>query len=165
MRRTCINLALLAAVGSLPASLRAQEAGWSRATTPSVGFGYVLEDGSLESGSLSFLAEFDWESTAYRLGAFGAVRAGAASCADGIGGSCRDLTGESLGVSGSRLVGDLGFGVGIGLVHREFSGWRVQPHAALSVSPGVLRVQLRVEFPEGTDDIHLPLLMGIRIPL
>jgi hypothetical protein len=55
-------------------------------------------------------------------------------------------------------------GGGFGGLHRS-TGWRAQSHGQLAVSLGALKVQVRLELPEGEGGTHIPLLAGLRVPI
>jgi len=146
---------LLACFGVEP--LLAQEAPTVPTVIPSVGFGAVFDSGHPESGGMSTLIQIEMSGDRLRWGLFASVRGIGVGCTDGC-----DLSGRALGAEIAFLVGRVGIGPGLGLIHR-FTGWHVQPHGQLSLLLGTLRVQLRVEVSSGSNGVHVPLLVGRQI--
>ncbi len=153
-------LVLVSSLGHLPGSLHAQEAaGPSPTVTPSLGMGVIVDDGELESGGLSALLEIDLTHARVRWSVFAAVRGIGVACADGC-----NLSGQTFGAGFSYLFGRVGVGGGAGLLHRS-GRWHLHPHGQLSVELGVFRAQLRVEDSEGTEGVHFPILLGLKLPV
>ena len=141
-------------------SLQAQEAsGASLTVTPSLGFGVIPENGGLSSEGLTTLLEIDLSRARWRWSVFAAVRGIGVACSDGC-----ESGGQAFGLGLSFLLGGVAVGGGLGGLHRS-AKWHVQPHGQLSFAKGVVRLQLRVEVPEGTDGVHVPMLVGLRIPI
>ena len=105
------------------------------------------------------LLEIDLSQTRVRWSVFVAARGIGAGCSDGC-----DLSGQTIGAGLSYLLGRVGVGGGVGLLHRS-EGWHLHPHGQLSLALGVFRAQLRLEASEGTDGMHVPLLIGLQLPL
>jgi hypothetical protein len=161
MPNRILLLALLWALGPHSSgSLRAQvPPGASLTITPSLGFAAIGDNGHLASGGMIAMVEMDLNRPPFRWSTYLATRGVGIGCSDGC-----DLGGQSIGVGVSYVLGPVGLGGGMGLLHRS-AGWLVQPHGQISASRGILRLQLRVEVPEGLDDIHVPLLLGLQIPV
>ena len=155
-----IALVLLAYLGQHPPSLHAQDtAGTSLTLTPSLGLGAILDRGNLESGGAEALLEVELTRSRLRWSVFGAVRGIGVGCSHGC-----DFSGESLGVEVSYLLGRVGVGGGVGLLHRS-GEWHLQPHGQLSIGYGIFRAQLRVEVPQGVDGVFVPILFGLQVPV
>lgn len=153
MNKPLFLFGLLTGLGS--AQLSAQEATRALTVTPSVGFGMVANNGRLESGGMSTLLQIDLSGSSVRWGVFGSVRGIGVGCSNGC-----DLSGQALGSEMTFLLGDVGVGAGLGLIHR-FTGWHAQPHGKLSLDVGALRMQLRVEVSSGGYlRTYIPLLLG-----
>ena len=157
------RLALLVLLGCFwprSAALHAQRSvGASLTITPSVGMAVIGDNGHLASGGMSAIVEIDLQGTSLRWGVSAAVRGIGIWCSDGC-----DLGGHAVGAGISYLLGAIGVGGGVGLLHRS-AGWLVQPHGQLSLVRGRLRLQLRLEVPEGVDRVHILLLFGLQVPV
>jgi hypothetical protein len=127
--------------------------------TPSLGMAVIFENGGIASGGMSALLEVDLSRAWLRWGAFAAVRGIGVGCANGC-----DLGGRAIGLGVSVVLRGVGVGGGVGLLNRS-EAWHVQPHGQLSVGRRRLRAQVRIEIPEDTDGVHVPFLLGFRIPV
>lgn len=160
MATRILLLAVLWSLGTHSGALHAQESpGASLTITPSLGFAAIGDNGHLASGGMTATVEMGLKRPPFQWSVYLATRGIGIGCSDGC-----DLGGQSIGVGVSYLWGAVGLGGGMGLLHRS-AGWLVQPHGQLSMNRGILRLQLRAEVPEGLDDVHLPLLLGIQIPV
>lgn len=167
-------MSLFAAILLVPCTGAAQSpaqetSGGSLLIVPSVGFGYLIDGGDLESAGMSVLLEVGSSGADYRWQAFAAIRGigvGCSAAVEASHGSSEDCGpgGESFGAEVVRQFGRAGVGAGIGMLHRE-AGWSVQPHGKLTVWPGRFQVQLRLELSDGLDEIHAPMLVGLRLPV
>ena len=158
--RHLVLVALTAVLPLRPMPLEAQDGmGTSIAFSPYVGIGPIFDHGSHVAWSANVLAEIDLTRAPLRWSLFASVRGIGAACADGC-----DLSGESLGLAVTYLLGDFGVGGGMGLLHQSGS-WYAQPHAMLSASRGAFRAQLRMEVPQGAFGVSFPVLFGFRIPI
>lgn len=153
-------LILLVAFGVGAETLRAQEsAGASVTVTPSIGLAAMTRNGSLESGGMSAYLEVDVHDASLLWSAYAGQRGIGVGCSDGC-----ELGGQSIGLGVSYVLGNLRAGGGLGLLRRR-SGWHVQPYGQLSVVHGMLRIQLRLEVPQGVNGVHVPLLFGLQLPI
>ena len=153
-------LVLVSSLGHLPGSLHAQGAASTSPTvTASVGMGVIVDSGDLESGGMSALLEIDLSHARVRWSVFASVRGIGGACANGC-----DLSGQTFGAGLSYLIGRVGVGGGVGLLHRS-ERWHIHPHGQLSVRLGVFRAQVRVEDSEGTQGVHVPILLGLQLPV
>ena len=160
MRARALLLALVAASGTGASVAHAQErSGRALTFVPSVGFAAIADNGHVASGGMPAVAEMEIRSGRAALTAYAATRGIGVSCSDGC-----DRGGQSLGAYLSLAAGPLGLGAGIGALHRS-AGWRAQPHGRVWWDRGLVRLQVRVEVPDGWDDVHVPLLVGLRMPV
>jgi hypothetical protein len=153
-------LACLPLVAADVTPLEAQDAvGTSIGVSPYVGIGPIIDHGNLVSWSANVFVEADLTRAPLRWSLFGSLRGIGAACADGC-----DLDGEGLGFGVAYLLGVVGVGGGIGLLHQS-SSWHAQPHAMLTAGRGAFRAQLRVEVPQGGYGVSFPVLLGFRLPV
>lgn len=168
-RPTLLALAALLACG--PGAVQGQVgARTAVAVTPSLGLAVAPDDGRLASGGVTALLEVDGRRAGWRATLYGEAGGLGVGCeaGDALPGrptsdAC-EVGGRALGVGLARLLGPVGVGAGLGALHRS-SGWRAQPHGEVSFERGRLRVQLRVEVSGGRYDVHLPVLVGLTLPV
>lgn len=155
-----VVLTLLVPFGLGPGTLRAQEsAGATLTVTPSIGMAAITRHGNLESGGMSAFLEVDLHSASLLWSAYAGQRGIGVDCSDGC-----ELGGQSIGVGVSYILGSVRAGGGGGLLRRA-NEWHVQPYGQLSVVIGVVRLQVRLEVPQGVDGVHVPLLFGLQLPV
>ena len=160
MERRLTLFILLSCLVHHSGSLTAQEAsGTSLTVTPSVGMGVIPDNGELAFGGMTTFLEIDLSRARWRWSVFAAVRGIGVGCSDGC-----EFGGQAVGVGIAYLLGGVAVGGGLGGLHRS-AEWHVQPHGQLSFEQGVFRAQLRIEIPEGIEGVHVPMLVGFRIPV
>jgi len=151
-------LPLLLNVAVVPAMASAQtEPHRTWAVVPLLGFG-VVRDGDWESAGMEAAVELEYGGTGWRWSGYGSLRGLGVNCSE----ACFD-GGPAVAIGGSRSVGALWFGGGVGLM-KHFGEWRLLPHGRISLDAAPFRFDMRVELPpwNGTG-VYLPILVGIPI--
>ncbi len=153
---------ILSAIASLAWSappVSAQAGAQGRTLTTSLGFAATTRNGRVESGGASALLEFDATRNRVRWTAYAQAHGIGVGCSD----DC-DLGGYSFGAALSYVRGPVAFGLGMGAI-RRLNQWHGQPHLQGVLTRGPIRVQARLEVPGVTNDMSVPVLVGVVIPL
>lgn len=157
MLKSCLLLGALTCLAFQTQGLSAQGPDdRSLEVVPSVGFAAITRNGRLESGGMSALLEVDATAGQVRVTGYLGAHGIGVGCSDGC-----DLGGYSVGAALSYVRGPVAAGVGMGTIRRS-AAWHAHPHLQVVVTSGRLRFQARLEVPRSTNDLSIPLLVGIR---
>lgn len=138
---------------------------WS--VTPSIGLAMIANasprDGTdLESGGATIQLEVDLRTSAWNWSAYVARRGLGVGCSHG----CAPRAISATGIGVARRFGPFSAGGGLGGGYGHESGqWHLQPHAQVSWTSSRIMLQTRFEFPSDTKIMHVPILVGFRVPI